>query len=163
MRLSDALTVDRIKLNLTGRDKEAVLRELAAFAQEKQLIADAEVYAARLLEREALHSTGLGHGIAVPHAQMEGIQGVFCCLGISRQGVDYDSIDDEPAKIICLIAAEEGLDGLYLQLLSHISRLFARGDIRRKLLNAATPEEAFAVILDGERALIERRPDLLDE
>jgi mannitol/fructose-specific phosphotransferase system IIA component (Ntr-type) len=163
MRLSDALTADRIKLGLNGRDKESVLRELVAFAQEKGLIADAESYAVRVLEREALHSTGLGHGIAVPHAQTEGIQGVFCCLGISRHGVDYDSIDDEPAKIICLIAAEEGLDGLYLQLLSHISRLFARGDIRRSLLDARTPDDAFAVILDGERAVTERRPVFLDD
>lgn len=158
MRLSDALTPERIKLDLKGRDKESILRELVAFAHENGLIADPEAYVARVLERETLHSTGLGHGIAVPHAQAEEIRGVFCCLGISREGVDYDSIDDEPAKIICLIAAQEGLDGLYLQLLSHISRLFARGDIRRNLLEAKTPEEAFAIILEGERALAERRP-----
>jgi mannitol/fructose-specific phosphotransferase system IIA component (Ntr-type) len=157
MRLSDALTIQRIKLNLQAQDKEAALRELAACAVIHGPIENSELYLRRVLEREVLHSTSLGRGIAVPHAQADGVEGVFCCLGVSPEGIEYDAIDDQPARIICLIAAQEGLDGLYLQLLSHISRLFARGDIREQILAAESPEEVLDYIRTAERSLAERR------
>ncbi|MBM3216171.1 PTS sugar transporter subunit IIA [Candidatus Poribacteria bacterium] len=158
MRLSDALDIDRIAIGMTAPDKETALRALIDLAVERGCIhvADVQVYADRVMEREALHSTALGHGIAVPHAQADGVDGVFCCLGILPSGVDYDSIDNEPAKIICLIVAQEGLDGLYLQLLSHISRLFARGDVRERVLSAGDPEAVLEAIRDAERSVTGR-------
>jgi mannitol/fructose-specific phosphotransferase system IIA component (Ntr-type) len=153
MRLSEALTVERVCLDLRGPDKDSVIRALVECAAHHGPIADRELCVLRVLEREHMLSTGLGHGVAVPHAQAEGVQGVLCCLGIVPDGVDFDAVDEEPAHVVCLIAAQEGLDGPYLQLLSHISRLFARGDVRQRLLRAESPAQALDVIREVEAHL----------
>lgn len=157
MRLSDALSPERIALSVQAAEKDSAILELVELACTYGIIADRELYTARVLERESLLSTGLEYGIAVPHAQAEGIEGVFCCLGISRDGVHFDSIDDEPARILCLIAAQEGQDGPYLQLLSHISRIFALRELREQILDARTPAEILEVIRRTEEDLEERR------
>ena len=150
MKLSDTLTADRILFDLQGPDKESVIRELVDVAEETGLLPNKQQYLDRVLDREFLLSTGLGHGVAVPHAQAEGVQGLFCCLGISRQGVTYESIDDEPARILCLICAEEGDDAPYLLLLSNLTRLFGQGDVRERILAAASSDDILAAIHEAE-------------
>ena len=152
MKLSDTLTTDRIVSDLQGPDKESVITELVEVAHEAGLLPNKEQYLERVLDREFLLSTGLGHGVAVPHAQAEGVQGLFCCLGISRNGVTYESVDDEPARILCLICAEEGDDAPYLLLLSNLTRLFGQADIRDRILQATSPDQIMAVINDAEAA-----------
>ena len=150
MKLSDALTVDRIVFDLAGGSKEEVIRELVDVAETAGLLPDKAQYLVRVLDREFLLSTGLGHGVAVPHAQASGVQGLFCCLGISRQGVVYESVDDEPARILCLICAEEGDDEPYLLLLSNLTRLFGQREIRERILAAESANDIMAVVVDGE-------------
>ncbi|GIX05839.1 MAG: hypothetical protein KatS3mg115_0242 [Candidatus Poribacteria bacterium] len=150
MKLSEALSEDRILMELQSANKEGALREMIDFAAERGLISDPQLFLERVLEREFLLSTGVGHGVAVPHAQIARAQGIACCLGISRSGVDYDSVDGEPVRIICLIIAEEENDAPYLRLLSQISRLFARSEVREGILQAESPAEVLAVIRAAE-------------
>jgi mannitol/fructose-specific phosphotransferase system IIA component (Ntr-type) len=156
MKLSEALALERIKFNLEGDDKGSVIRELVDVAEQSGLLSEREQYLDRVLDREFLLSTGLGHGVAVPHAQAEGIRGLFCCLGISREGVTYESVDNEPARILCLICAEEGSDGPYLLLLSNITRLFGQREIREGVLAAASADEILAIIHGAEEAAASR-------
>ena len=152
MELSEALSVARVSLDLETADKEDAIRELAQLAAEHGTLGDAASYVARVLEREFLLSTGVGRGVAIPHAQTASATGLYCCLGLSRAGIDFESIDEEPVHIICMIVAEEGSDASYLLLLSRISRLFAQRHVRERVLGAASPDDVLAAIRAAEAA-----------
>ncbi|MBT3268269.1 PTS sugar transporter subunit IIA [Candidatus Poribacteria bacterium] len=152
MELSEALSVARVSLDLQTTDKEAAIRELAQLAAEHGALGDVASYVASVLEREFLLSTGVGRGVAIPHAQTATTSGLYCCLGVSRSGIDFESIDEEPVHIICMIVAEEGSDASYLLLLSRISRLFAQRHVRQQVLRAGSPDEVLAAIRTAEAA-----------
>ena len=150
MELSEALVSERISLDLRAVTKEGAIRELAELAGANGALADVPAYIERALEREFLLSTGVGRGVAIPHAQAAGAAGLCCCLGLSREGIDFEAIDDEPVRIVCMILAREGAEGDYLLLLSRISRLFAQRHLREDVLAASSPAEAISVIRDAE-------------
>jgi mannitol/fructose-specific phosphotransferase system IIA component (Ntr-type) len=150
MELSEALNVSRITLDLQSADKQAAIRELAQLAGEHGPLADVAGYVESVIEREFLLSTGVGRGVAIPHAQSGAATGLSCCLGVSRAGIDFESIDEEPVHIVCMIVAEEGSDAAYLLLLSRISRLFAQRHVRQQVLGATSPEDLLAAIRAAE-------------
>ena len=152
MELSDALDAARVSLDLQGGDKATVIRELAVLAGEHGELDDVAGYVESVLEREFLLSTGVGRGVAIPHAQAPAARGLSCCLGISRAGIEYEAIDDRPVHIVCMIVSGEGSDSAYLLLLSRISRMFAQKHVRRQVLDAKSGEQVIAVIRAAEEA-----------
>lgn len=98
MKISDILNKDSIIADLAAENKTGVIRELAE-AVAPAAGADADAIAAVLMEREALGSTGIGGGIAIPHGKLEGVESVTVGFGLSRKGIDYNSLDDRPVHI----------------------------------------------------------------
>lgn len=146
MKLADHLTPADIRLDLDGQTKDRVLRELVALAAQGGRIRDPERLLNTLLERESLGSTGIGHGVAIPHGRNPELAASTLVLGRTRQPVDFDSIDGHPAQLFFLLVAPENNSNEHLHLLSRIARLMRDPANRQGLLDAATPEAALDLI-----------------
>ena len=153
MKLSDVLSTDRIKLNLSSKHKTEVIEELIDLAMSANSITNRDAFRDEVFEREELKSTGLSDGIAIPNAQAASVKGICACLGISRAGINFDSLNGKPAHIIFLVAAQKHLDAPYLSLLSRIVRLFSKAHIRRKVIAANSSQDLIHIIKDAENML----------
>lgn len=150
MKASEAISLGRIKLNLQSLEKIDAIKELVEIAANSGRLKDKEDFLQKVLEREDLQSTGIGDGVAIPHAQSNSVDGVFFCLGISKSGIDFNSFDDKSANIILLLAAQEDMGTAYLNLLSRVARIFSKSVFRRQLLMSESPERALKLIEEEE-------------
>jgi len=153
MKIVDYLKEDCIITNLRSRDKEGSLRELIKLLEKNGYVKDGEKILETVMEREKLGSTGIGQGIAIPHAKTEQINDIICALGISQNGVDFDSLDGEPVYIIFLVLAPTKSIGQHLKTLAKIARLLKDKVFRNSLKNAKTSSEALRIIKEDEEKL----------
>jgi nitrogen PTS system EIIA component len=149
MLLTELLTPDRIVVPLAATDKHGVLAELTRHLVDRSGGAFDEVLGA-VLEREAVLSTGIGFGVAIPHARSAGVRELTIVGGVSRTAVAYDGIDGEPVRLFFLIVGPEESAGLHVKILSRIARLVRAEALRRELTEASTPDEFHQVLLDAE-------------
>lgn len=146
MRLTEFLWPERTVPELKGGSKAQVLTELARHLAQNQFGLDAERLTQGLLDREALASTALGEGVAVPHCRFEAAARLFICVGCSRSGVPFDSPDRLPTHLFFLLVAPESMRGLHLQALGRISRLCKDPAFLPRIRQAGTAPEIFQVI-----------------
>lgn len=151
MRIADLLAPGGV-VELSGAAPGAVLAELAAPVA-RGLGLDAAQLAAALAAREKLSSTGVGDGVAIPHARVKGLAQLVCCLGRAREGVDFHAIDGRPVRLFLALFAPEGGAGAHLQALSRISRIFKGAGFREAAL-AAPDAAALRELLVAEDAKI---------
>lgn len=151
MRLSDVLKEEYIIADLKARDKSALLDEMVSYLAERVSGLDRERTLKALFERESLGSTGIGHGVAVPHGKLKGIEDIKVSFGRSRYGVDFDSMDNLPVHIFFLIIAPENSAAAHLKLLANISRILKNQDFRSRLMRAVSPSEIFSLIVEADR------------
>jgi nitrogen PTS system EIIA component len=149
MLLTELLTSDRIVVPLVAVDKRGVLAELVRHLVSTSGGGYDEVLAA-VLEREAVLSTGIGFGVAIPHARSSGVDALTVVGGVTRQAVSYDGMDGEPVRLFFLIVGPDGSAGLHVKALSRIARLVREDSVRRDLIEAHTPDEFYKVLLDAE-------------
>ncbi len=153
MRLSDLLARDRVDTGLRAADKksalEAVSSLLARGADGQGSAAVLRVLAAR----EQQQSTGVGDEVAIPHGRLAGLTRLVAALAIVPEGVDFESIDRRPVRILVAILAPEGSAGDHLRALARVAKLLRDARIRQRLLEAGTHDDALQVILDEESSL----------
>ncbi|MDA0337790.1 MAG: PTS sugar transporter subunit IIA [bacterium] len=152
MKLCDALNADRVVLDLAADDKVGVLQELLSRAGSALGLVDTGPLLQRVLDREAICSTAVNRGVAIPHARSPEIEGVDANLGIHRQGLDYDSPDGQPVHLVFLVLSSEIATPAYLSVLGRIARIFHREDMQQKLLAAASPQDIIQAIADQDPA-----------
>lgn len=145
MKLSQFLSKDSIVADLESTDKTGVIKELAEKVSSLCNIT-AEEIAAILMEREALGSTGIGGGIAIPHGKLNIEQSIIIGFGLSRKGVEYDSLDNRPVHIFFLLLTSENSTGGHLKVLAQISKLLKIDEFKQGLLSAASVDDIFDVI-----------------
>jgi mannitol/fructose-specific phosphotransferase system IIA component (Ntr-type) len=104
----------------------------------------------RVLDREAISSTGVDEGVGIPHARLEEIDCVVAGLGISRAGLDYESPDGQPVHLVFLILASTTATPAYLSVLGRTARIFNRKEIRQKVLDATSAVEIISLIEQQE-------------
>jgi nitrogen PTS system EIIA component len=147
--LTELLTPDLVVLPLEAADKSGIIAELT-----RRVVADAggafEEVLGAVLEREAVLSTGIGFGVAIPHARSPGVSKLTIVGGVSRAPVPFDAIDGEPVRLFFLIVGPEASAGLHVRILSRIARLVRREEVRRHLIEARTPDEFHRILLDAE-------------
>jgi mannitol/fructose-specific phosphotransferase system IIA component (Ntr-type) len=153
--LAEILTPETVVLDLKGSTRDEVLAELVDHVPEigEDAVAKRRLLQA-LIERENLHSTGIGDGVALPHARnaLVGLVGKpVLVFGRHARGVPFDSIDGQPAQLFFLIVAPSVRE--HLNLLARISRLVRDPDFRRALLKANTPQEVIEIIRNSEAKL----------
>ena len=149
MLLTELLTPDRVVVPLAARDKRGIIVELA-----ERLVSLTggrldEVLQA-IEERESVLSTGVGFGVAIPHARSSAVTELAIVSGVSAEPVPYDSLDGEPVRLFFLIVGPESSAGQHVKILSRIARLVRRDGVRRHLLEARTPDEFYHVLVEAE-------------
>lgn len=149
MQLADIIDIGRVTTSLSATDKSQVLRALAEMFSGQ----DAEEVYRVFQEREALASTGVGSGVAIPHGRLPTVDRLQAALCVSRSGVDFDAVDGQPAHIFVAVLAPERHTGEHLKALARISRLLRDAHVRGRLLDAPDPSAALSVILDEEARL----------
>jgi len=138
MRIVELLGSEAV-LELSGSTPDDVLAELAAPVA-RQLGLEARALAAALAERERLGSTGVGEGVAIPHARVRGLQQLAACFGRHRQGIGFRAIDGKPARLFIALFAPEHSAGTHLHALARVSRIFKSAAFREAAL--AAPDAA---------------------
>ena len=150
MRITELLKKSSIALHTSPKDKEDAIRQLADLMETSGNLADKETYIQDVLSREAAGSTGLGDGIATPHAKSKGVRTAGLAAMTVPDGVDFDSLDGNPARIFFLIAAPDEANDLHLQVLSKLATLIMDNDFKEALIKAQSVEEFLQLIDDKE-------------
>ena len=145
-KLSAMLVQDAIVLDLKAQDKIGVIRELAELLIKQAMIANPEEFYSAILKRENLESTGIGQGIAIPHARTKAVKQLVLAFGRSLSGVDFNSLDGKPCYDIFLIAAPEEKKSEYIATLARLSKFLRREEVRTDLASARSAEEVIEII-----------------
>ncbi len=149
MKILDALKHDAIIADLKSQDKKGVLKELAAPVARSAGI-DLEKIARVLRDRERLGSTGIGGGIGIPHGKLKELKDLVLGFGISRQGVDFESMDNRPTHIFFLLITPENSTGLHLKVLARISRILKNEPFKERLMEASDVDEIYAILAEED-------------
>lgn len=134
--------------NIASRDKFEAIEELARVFEESPLCSDIESLVNALREREGIMSTGIGAGIAIPHAKISSVSEMAFAIGISAEGIDFDSMDGHPVNLIILVIAGEKQHKDYLRLLSNIMAILKKEPIKEKIIKATSSEEILQILTD---------------
>ena len=141
MAVVNLIEEDIIKIPLEAKTKPDVIKELVDVLKKAGKIEDAESVFRAVMLRENMGSTGLEKGIAVPHAKTHKVNNLVLAIGVSPEGVDFDSLDGEPSKLFFLLIATPQQAGPHIEALSEIARLTRSSNFCKPLLNAKTPKE----------------------
>ncbi|GMR04731.1 MAG: PTS sugar transporter subunit IIA [Thermodesulfobacteriota bacterium] len=150
MRLVDVLKKEYILPDLKARDKKELLSEMVTYLAQKVPALDREKTLQALFERERLGTTGIGHGVALPHGKMKGIDEIRVFFARSKEGVDFNSIDNSPVHLFFLIIAPENSAAAHLKLLACISRILKNQNFRSQLMDASNPSVIFKLIAEAD-------------
>jgi PTS system fructose-specific IIA component/PTS system nitrogen regulatory IIA component len=141
MKLSQFSSHDLIELDLKSKTKEEVLKELVDILSKSSSITDRQKVYDSLIEREKLGSTGVGLGIAFPHARTSGTRALSIAFGRSKKGVDFDSIDKKSVKFFFLVVSPEELHSEHLQVLAKLSLIMHKNENILKAMEAEFPQQ----------------------
>lgn len=150
MNLSELLNEKAIRLSLNARDKESCIKELVQLLESAHGVNTKGEILSKVLQRESMMSTGIGNGVAIPHGKTRLLDHLLAACGVSPQGMDFDSMDGEPAHLFILLVSPESLRGPHVKALANVSRLLKEESVRSALRNAATPEEFLATLREAE-------------
>ncbi|WP_053218687.1 PTS fructose transporter subunit IIABC [Virgibacillus senegalensis] len=146
MKITDLLKKDTIILDLQATSKSEVIDELVDKLDEVGRLHDKETYKNAILEREVQSTTGIGEGIAIPHAKTAAVKTPAIVFGRSAEGIDYEALDGAPSHLFFMIAASEGANQTHLETLSRLSSFLMDKRFRKNLEEASTAEEVMAVV-----------------
>lgn len=146
MRIIDLLDKKSINLNLKSTDKTSVINELVNLVDASGNLNDKNEYKQEILAREAKSTTGIGEGIAIPHAKTKAVKKACLASGVSKTGIDYDSLDGAPSNLFFMIAAPDGANDTHLEVLSRLSTILMDENFRSSLINASSVDKFLSLI-----------------
>ncbi len=149
MKLSELLTENNLILNLKGKKKDDILKDMVSHLAKNNKIDEDEILKG-IIGREEVMSTGLGQGVAIPHAKAESTKNVMVVFGRVKDGIDFKSIDGEPVYLIFMVIVPQDATISQIKILARISRLLKHNYIREKLKVLKTKEEIISFILQEE-------------
>ncbi|HEL2164016.1 TPA: PTS sugar transporter subunit IIA [Streptococcus suis] len=152
MKIQDVLRKDVMLLDLQATSKEAVIDEMIASLVDKGFVTDFDVFKTGIMNREAQTTTGLGDGIAMPHAKNAAVKEATVLFAKSNKGVDYASLDGQPTDLFFMIAAPEGANDTHLAALAELSKYLMKPGFADKLRGVSSPEEVISVFDAAEAA-----------
>lgn len=150
MKILDILAPEAIVPAMRATTKAEALQELATLLVTLHPEVDGARLVQVLLDREALGSTAIGEGIAIPHGKLPGVANVVAAFGRSPNGVAFDSLDGKPTRLFFLLIAPEDSAGVHLKALARVSRLLKDRSFRDRLEAGGTPEQLFAIIKEED-------------
>jgi PTS system nitrogen regulatory IIA component len=154
MKISDILKKEHVIKELNSCDKKNVLDELSSFLEDEGEITNKESLLAALIEREKLGSTGIGENVAIPHAKISEIDKIITVFGRSKNGVEFESLDQKPVNFIFLVIAPENSTSQHLKALARISRLFKNASLRESVLRTNEADQIYSILVDEDSKFI---------
>ncbi len=146
LRLLDYLDPECVCVDLSSTDKESTLRLMVDLVVGKGVAEEAERLLGALRQREEVVSTGVGNGVAIPHADLPGVRTPRLALGVFPDGVDFDALDEEPVYVVFLLLGTPRTPGLHMKILARIARLSKDRDFSEGLRSARTSRDALAIL-----------------
>ncbi|MDC1142561.1 PTS sugar transporter subunit IIA [Planctomycetota bacterium] len=145
MEIHSLMSAERVILDLKSATKREALIEIVDNLGETDAVTDVAALKGAILEREEIMSTGVGLTIAAPHAKLPSVKAFTLGIARSTEGIDYDSLDGQPVRIIVTIAAPDNDQRTYLSVLAGVMRILKNEEKRRKILAADTGDEIINV------------------
>jgi len=150
MLLSELLKEDSIYLDLTSTDKQTLFQDALSRLHARGHVSEPAMVLQDLEVREKIMSTGIGQGVAIPHAQSEGVPYTHLSLWRPRRPLEFEAMDEQPVDLIFMILGPRGIGNEHVKILAKISRLLHGSDFRERLRRAASAAEVLATIRDFE-------------
>jgi nitrogen PTS system EIIA component len=151
MKISDFLSPADIMVDVRASDKSRLLRQLSAQAAARVGL-DEEDVSGPIAEREELGSTGVGNGVALPHARLASLKAPFGLLARLRRGIDFEAIDDQPVDVVFLLLLPESADGERLNVLACAARAMRDPEILKRVRTVSDREALFRAMVDSGTA-----------
>ena len=155
MKITDILTEQFVRINLPGSTKDEILNAMIEIASSSDRVTDRDKVRNAILEREKIMSTGVGSGFAIPHGKTDAVSDIVGAFAVTAQPIDYQSLDEQPVRIVFLLVGKDNMVGPHIKLLSRISRLMNKEDFRKKLLEAGNPAEVLELFKQEEASYFE--------
>jgi PTS system nitrogen regulatory IIA component len=149
MKILDVLKRETIVPDLKAQTKKGILEELVVPVADIAGVNQEELVRV-LMERERLGSTGIGGGIGIPHGKLKDLESLVLGFGLSRKGVDFESIDGQPTHIFFILMTPENSTGLHLKLLARISRILKNDPFKERLMDAIDGDEIYNIIKEED-------------
>jgi len=152
MRLTELINPQAVNTRLRSRTKRDVIAELVDLLESAHGIDSHGEVLDRVLRREAMMSTGIGNGVAIPHGKAKLVDRMVAACGVSTEGIEFESVDGEPARLFILLVAPESGGALHVKVLANISRLLKEESVRQSL-REASGADAFVAALRAAEAV----------
>jgi len=146
MNLLDLISPRCIKVPLEAKNKTEAISELVEMAASVKQLPHRQAIFEALMEREEVGSTGIGHGVALPHAKCVEVKEICVACGIAPEGVDFDALDQEPVYIFFLILAPRSAPGQHLKVMASLTRMLSKASAREELLKASNADDAYSIL-----------------
>lgn len=144
-KLADLIVKERI-VELKGTSKDEVLKEMVETLAKAPEVGDKEAFYRAILDRETILSTGIGLGIAVPHAKISTVKGIVAALGKTKKGINYGALDDQPVHIVVMIGASDSQQSDYIRALARVTLLLKNEKIRQAIVGAETTDAVYEIL-----------------
>lgn len=155
MKICDILDESVVRVNLKGKTKDEIINQMIAIVNNSNKILDIEKVREAIFEREKIMSTGVGNGFAIPHGKTDAVLDIVAAFAITDEPIDYESLDEQPVRLIFLLVGKDSMVGPHIKLLSRISRLMNKEEFRTKLLNAGTSAQVLEIFKTEEAQFFE--------
>lgn len=150
MKIAEILHEQVVRTQLPGSTKTDIINAMIDMAATQERVLDKEKMREAIFEREKIMSTGVGSGFAIPHGKTDAVSDIVAAFAITAQPIDYQSLDDQPVRIVFLLVGRDNMVGPHIKLLSRISRLMNREEFRKRLLEAQSPAEVLEIFRQEE-------------
>jgi len=155
VKIQELIKKNGIIIDLKSAGKMEALNSIARFMCSINGLTNTDEVCAKIIEREMEMSTGIGFGIAIPHCRLNGINNLCMAAARSVEGIAFEALDDQPVHLIFMMISPASTSEEHTQALSSLSRIMSYEDVRRKLLDASTPEEFVDIITKAENKYVE--------
>ena len=146
MKLSKFCDENLIIFELKATSKDAIIEELVDLASESPLVKDRDELLQDIMRREGMVTTGIGFGVAFPHAKTKATKGIIIAFGRSENGIDFEAMDKKPVHVFFLIAAPEDAIGAHLNVMARLSFIMKSEENRQKLMTVNSPGELLSIL-----------------
>lgn len=155
MKICDILTEDMVIAGLGGNTKVEIIDALIDRVATSPRVKDKDKVRQAIFDREKIMSTGVGNGFAIPHGKTEAVTDIVAAFAVTQKPIDYQSLDEQPVRLVFLLVGKDTLVGPHIKLLSRISRLMNKESFRKRLLELQTPQEIVEAFKSEEATLFE--------
>jgi len=152
MKLLDILTPQCIKAPLDAGDKRGVIEELVDLLASLDRVSNPQALKEAIWAREQTRTTGIGHGLAIPHGKCEGLAGLAMAIGKPAEPMEFEAIDGQPVRLVVLLASPPDRTSDHIQALARVSRLMTMDTFRDQIYKTDTPQAIYDLLKDQESA-----------